>query len=96
MTDKLPVKHIIDVREPYEFQSGHVNGAVNVPLGQIQHANSKLIETIDKDSQIVLYCRTGNRSSQALEILNRQGFKNLINGIDADSTNSKYYLQTNG
>lgn len=71
---------IIDVREPDEYAAGHVPGAVLKPLGQIQTWAREL----DKDEEILLFCRSGNRSSQAYRYLHSQGFtklKNVAGGI---------------
>ena len=74
-------KVIIDVREPAEFATGHVNGAVNVPPSQLL-AGSKLLKGVSKDTEIILYCRSGNRSNVAKNILNQLGFTNVTNGIN--------------
>jgi len=67
---------VADVRTPEEFAALHFKGAVNIPLGEIE---MKLDEFGDRDGLIILYCRTGNRSGQAKAILERNGFKNVIN-----------------
>lgn len=67
----------IDVREPYEFNSGHIAGAVNIPLGEI-HFRVEEIKNLNRP--IILYCVTGNRSGQALRILVEDGFKEVYNG----------------
>lgn len=67
---------LVDVREPGEFSSGSVKGAVNIPLGTIQ---GQLQKFRDKKS-IVVFCRSGNRSSQAKAILERNGLKEVFNG----------------
>lgn len=67
---------LVDVRTPGEYASGHVAGSVNIPLDQIQ---SQLAKFKGK-TEIVVFCRSGMRSSQAKSILERNGFKNVING----------------
>ncbi|KGN91024.1 sulfurtransferase [Porphyromonas crevioricanis] len=68
--------YLVDVRTPGEFASGSVRGAVNIPLDQIQAQIDKF-----KDKKtIVVFCRSGGRSSQAKSILERNGFDNVING----------------
>lgn len=67
---------IADVRTPEEYAAIHFKGSVNIPLGEIE---MKLDEFGDREDLIVLYCRTGNRSGQAKAILERNGFKNVIN-----------------
>ena len=66
---------IVDVRTPQEFADDHLDNAVNYPLSELdQH-----FAGINKDAQIVLYCRSGNRSGQAYQWLEKQGFTNLHN-----------------
>lgn len=67
---------IIDVRTPGEFASGHVKGSVNIPLDQI----SSKVESLRKHKNIIVCCRSGNRSGQAKRILNAKGFTNVENG----------------
>ena len=66
---------LIDVREPHEYAIGHIPGSRLIPLGTIEAKTSEL----DPDSDIVLHCKSGMRSSQALEILRGKGFKKLTN-----------------
>ena len=66
---------LIDVRSHFEFTSGALPGAVNVPLEQIHyHA-----ENIDKETPILLYCRSGQRSAYAKQIMQVLGFTQLYN-----------------
>ncbi|KGL47053.1 sulfurtransferase [Porphyromonas gulae] len=67
---------LVDVRTPGEFASGSVSGAVNIPLDRIA---SRLDELKNKKT-IIVFCRSGNRSSQAKSILERNGFTNVLNG----------------
>ncbi|MCB9524791.1 MAG: rhodanese-like domain-containing protein [Myxococcales bacterium] len=69
-------KLLLDVRSPTEFRSGHLKGAVNLPLGAVAAQAERLGA---KDREIVLYCRSGNRSGMALQQLRRLGFTNLKN-----------------
>ncbi len=66
---------IVDVRTPQEFSQGHLNNAVNFPLSNLD----KHFKGIEKDKEIVLYCRSGNRSGKAYQYLQSQGFTNLHN-----------------
>lgn len=68
---------IVDVRTPKEFQNKHVPGAINIPLNNVQ---DRIDEFGEKDSQIVVYCRSGNRSGKAQKILERAGYTNVKNG----------------
>lgn len=74
-------KLIIDVCEPIEYKMSHVKGSVNIPLSKLDNDNSNL-ENIDKDTPIILYCRSGGRASTALTKLSSFGFTNLTNGIN--------------
>jgi rhodanese-related sulfurtransferase len=62
---------LVDVRTPAEFAAGHIPGAVNIPLQQL---DSRLGELQPKDQAVVLYCRSGNRSSTAARVLKNAGF----------------------
>ena len=62
---------LVDVRTPAEFTAGHLPGAVNIPLQQLE---SRLGELQPKDQAVVLYCRSGNRSSTAARVLKSAGF----------------------
>lgn len=61
---------VIDVREPNEFKQGHIPGAVNVPLSQLQTKMSRL----PKDLPLYVYCQSGARSVVATKRLNKAGF----------------------
>jgi len=64
------VDHVlIDVREPWEYQDGHIAEAVNIPLSQLQSS----IDELPEGTPLVLYCRSGNRSNQGAGILQRAG-----------------------
>ena len=66
---------IIDVRTQEEFQSGHIENASN-----IQWQNISIIqEKITKDKKIYLYCRSGNRSQKATDILIKLGYEDVLN-----------------
>ncbi len=62
---------LIDVRTKEEFRSGHVEGAVNIPLDVLSGKASKL----KKDVPIVTVCQSGMRSSTATSILRNKGFE---------------------
>jgi rhodanese-related sulfurtransferase len=67
---------LVDVRSPGEFADGNVKGSVNIPLDQVQNQLAKFKEK----ENIVVFCRSGNRSSQAKSILEQNGFTNVTNG----------------
>ncbi|MFZ5440127.1 MAG: rhodanese-like domain-containing protein [Myxococcota bacterium] len=63
---------LLDVRTPGEFQDGHIDGATNIP---VQELESKLASLpAKKDQDIVVYCRSGARSARAREMLLKAGF----------------------
>lgn len=76
---------IIDVREPAEFESGHLQGAINIPRGVLEfqvEAHPALggatePELALRDRPVVLYCRTGGRSALAALSLQGMGFKDV-------------------
>ena len=67
---------LVDVRTAGEFAEGHVKGSVNIPLDRVQ---SQLAKFKNKKN-IIVFCRSGGRSSQAKSILEQNGFTNVING----------------
>jgi rhodanese-related sulfurtransferase len=76
---KGPEKILLDVRDPKEFESGHVPGAVNLPLHKLRERLGEL----PKDREIWVYCRVGQRSYYASQVLRQNGFKvrNLSGGL---------------
>lgn len=71
---------VVDVRTAQEFAGGHLENAHNIPLSDVATG----FAAIDKDQPMVLYCRSGNRSAQAMEALREQGFTHLYNGGGLD------------
>ncbi len=74
--------NLIDVREPYEHEEFNIGGYLH-PLGRIMSADVDAIETL-KDREVIVYCRSGNRSGQAAMMLEAMGFtdvKNLQGGM---------------
>ncbi len=69
--------HLIDVREPYEHEEFNIGGTL-YPLGKITTMQVDDIEDL-KEEEVILYCRSGNRSGQACMILDMLGFKNTKN-----------------
>lgn len=66
---------VIDICEPNEFAAGHVVGAKNIPLGQLE---GKLAGTVkNKALPLILVCQSGARSSRALGIAKKLGFENV-------------------
>jgi rhodanese-related sulfurtransferase len=74
--------NLVDVREPYENAEFNIGGIL-LPLGDIQAMMVDEIEPL-KDEEVILYCRSGNRSGQAAMTLEMMGFtntKNLTGGM---------------
>jgi rhodanese-related sulfurtransferase len=69
--------HLIDVREPHEHADFNIGGAL-IPLGKIQSMQLEELEDL-KNEELILYCRSGNRSGQACLILDTLGFKSTKN-----------------
>ena len=67
---------IIDVRTKGEFQSGHIKGAVNIPLDSLKNNLSKL----KKGKPVITCCASGMRSASAKSILQSKGFSTVHNG----------------
>ena len=69
--------NIIDVREPYEHADFHIDSTL-IPLGKIQTMQIEEIEDL-KDEEVIMYCRSGNRSMVACLFLDTLGFRNTNN-----------------
>ncbi|MDA7819090.1 rhodanese-like domain-containing protein [Gammaproteobacteria bacterium] len=66
---------VIDVRTPDEWSVGHLEGTKNIEWQDILNIKN----SVNKDEQIYLYCRSGNRSGRATQILMDAGYSNVIN-----------------
>lgn len=69
---------VLDVRTPDEFATGHLADAVNIDVSA-EDFEAKVSE-LDKSETYVLYCHSGNRSTDAAERMAELGFDNLVNG----------------
>ncbi|MBS1918355.1 MAG: rhodanese-like domain-containing protein [Bacteroidetes bacterium] len=69
--------NIVDVREPYEHEEFNIGGKL-IPLGNIRNMETDEIDDL-KDQELIVYCRSGNRSGQACMILESMGFTNTKN-----------------
>lgn len=67
---------LVDVRTPAEWAEGHVNNSVNIPLDTVENS----IDLFKGKDQIIVFCRSGNRSGQAKVILEQHGIANVTNG----------------
>ena len=73
---------LLDVRSKQEFEEEHLNGAINIALYELE---KQIIKLPDKQCIIIIYCRSGHRSRQAKEKLEKLGYKNIYNlknGLD--------------
>jgi rhodanese-related sulfurtransferase len=64
---------LLDVRTPEEFAGGHIAGARNIAL----QALPKRLAEVPRDRPVVIYCRSGNRSGQAMRLLQQAGYDDL-------------------
>ena len=67
---------LLDVRTKQEYIEGHIPGSINIPLQRIVNIDSTII---DKDTPLYLYCYSGSRSNQAVELLKKLGYTNVTN-----------------
>ncbi|MEK7123906.1 MAG: rhodanese-like domain-containing protein [Patescibacteria group bacterium] len=73
---------LIDVREPAEFAGGNIDGAILIPLGELENKIKDF--NLPPEKEIIVYCQSGRRSGAAAEILEKLGYKNaksLAGGI---------------
>jgi len=64
---------LLDVRTPAEFETAHIEGSYNVPLDVLNDRSSDVSQRLDQSHDIVLVCRSGQRSTQAAELLQSEG-----------------------
>ena len=68
---------VIDVRTPEEFDTGHLAGALNINWQGAEFMQA--VDVLDKSANYVIYCRSGNRAGQAIDMMTSMGFTNLTN-----------------
>lgn len=68
---------LVDVRTPEEYRAGHKEGALNIPVDEVERLAPQLLP--DKNAVILLYCRTGKRADKAIETLRKMGYSRLEN-----------------
>ncbi|TMU87334.1 hypothetical protein FGG79_04185 [Bacillus sp. BHET2] len=68
---------VLDVREKAEYAFNHIPGAISIPLGELEQRAGDL----NKEKNIFVVCRTGNRSDMAAQLLTEKGFTNVINVV---------------
>lgn len=67
---------LVDVRTPKEYEEGHIEGALNIDF--LGDEFLQQFSNLDKDKPVYLYCRSGNRSAKASEMLKKEGFEHII------------------
>jgi rhodanese-related sulfurtransferase len=67
---------VLDVRTPTEFQSGHIEGAINIDYNSGRFR--KDLSGLDPEKIYFIYCRTGRRTAEAVQIMRGLGFKNIV------------------
>jgi rhodanese-related sulfurtransferase len=75
---------VVDVRDDAEVRQGRIKGARHIPLKELKGRMNELDK--HRGKTVVVYCRSGNRSAQACELLTRQGFEKVVNlhgGVNA-------------
>jgi len=78
LIENRPDMVILDVRTEGEFEDGHLGGAINIPVDDLEQ---RIGELDDKD-EILVYCRIGNRSTRAIGILRDNDFTKLYHMVD--------------
>lgn len=93
---------VIDVRTPEEYASGHVQGAVNIPVSEIETRISEVAKS--KDTPLAVHCRSGGRSARAASKLRQMGYTNVkdlgsyanakatVEGANRDASGSRQAL----
>ena len=77
---------ILDVRTPAEFSAGHLDGALNIDVQSAEF--DALVSQLDPEGSYIVYCRSGNRSTQAIDRMAALGFTDLTNGGSVESASS--------
>lgn len=75
---------VVDVRMPKEYAEGHIDGAKNLHIYDADFAQR--LDSLDKDETVYVYCKAGARSAEAVELMERKGFKHIVElegGLDA-------------
>lgn len=84
MLQANPQIQLLDVREDWEVRQGKISGSKHIPLGELE----KRLQELDPQRPIIVYCRVGNRSARAAELLQSRGFVEVMHlkgGIEAYS-----------
>ena len=92
--DELPEGVFLDVREDYEWEAGHVEGALHIPMEQLPARLGEL----DPDQDLLVVCRTGGRSARVTAWLVGHGYSavNVLGGMDAWLESGRPLVSDNG
>jgi len=78
---------IVDTREQIEYDASHVEGAINItPAEFMDGPIPDQLKDVEKDVEVLLYCRSGARSNACGYILRDHGFMNIVNGTNEHIT----------
>lgn len=77
---ELPDALVLDVREQFEWDAGHIEGSVHIPMNEIP----RRIEELPKDQKVIVVCHLGQRSAHVANFLAQQGYEveNLDGGLE--------------
>src|SRR5579859_5960931 len=91
---ELPAATLLDVREDYEWEAGHAEGALHIPMDELPHRLGEL----DPDEDLLVVCRTGGRSARVTAWLVHHGYSatNVAGGMDAWLEAGKPMVSENG
>ncbi len=90
---------VIDVRTPEEYAAGHIEGAYNFPVEELHKHYGELAILKENNTPVLLYCRSGRRSGNAMMQLHKEGFSYLMNmggvltweyGLTTDKTSKPF------
>jgi phage shock protein E len=70
-----PSRVVLDVRTPAEYASGHIDGALNLPIDELATRIGSVVP--DKDTSIKVHCQSGGRSARAKKLLDQWGYANV-------------------
>jgi len=73
---------LLDVRNQDEYEENHIQGSILIPVNELEE---RLTELTDKDAIIIVYCRSGRRSADAVDILVSSGYTNIYNMQSIDN-----------
>lgn len=77
---------VIDVREPAEFDAGHISGAIHIPRGMLEFSLASHPSLANVEAPVIVYCKTGGRAALAAQTLQLMGYQqvySIAGGYDA-------------